>query len=380
MKRKLVLSLSMVFISITFSFSNPCYANAKKIGIDTTTNGDVIIAQNQKNLSNNDLSVIKQNINDILSTKYEIMKNGKLNRNKNYIDNPKLLRFEENNNKFLEEWYKKVNLSISDYSSNLTINKIKPLLENKYIVEITYDIDIILKGRSNKSRSYGENYKFELQNKNGTWYVTKMLNVQEDLGNNTKNSLVKTNDFQDYDNLLNSKIKSLNSTYQNIDDFAKKYNFEKNKTLTKSSSYLGYNAETSVNYAKLWANGRNPDYTDYHSNDCANFVSQCIYAGGIPTSSQWKPDSVAWINVIKFYDYMLGKTYISSNISSDNAKKGDIIEFYENNSSTWSHAAILTGYDSSGWLYSGHSNNRLNWPLAAVYPSSTYTNLRYLKF
>ena len=44
-----------------------------------------------------------------------------------------------------------------------------------------------------------------------------------------------------------------------------------------------YLRNASVGYARLWYNDRNNHYYDYSSSggDCANFVSQCLIAGGI---------------------------------------------------------------------------------------------------
>jgi len=50
------------------------------------------------------------------------------------------------------------------------------------------------------------------------------------------------------------------------------------KEVGASSSY---NSEAAVNYAETWWNGRNPAYHDYGDYDCANFVSQCLIAGGL---------------------------------------------------------------------------------------------------
>ncbi len=44
-----------------------------------------------------------------------------------------------------------------------------------------------------------------------------------------------------------------------------------------------YSRNASVGYAYRWYNGRNPHYNDFTSSggDCANFVSQCLIAGGL---------------------------------------------------------------------------------------------------
>ena len=51
-------------------------------------------------------------------------------------------------------------------------------------------------------------------------------------------------------------------------------------------SALSYNPTKAIEYAKKWAYRRNPRYHDYsgEGGDCANFVSQCLIAGGFSTS------------------------------------------------------------------------------------------------
>ncbi|WP_353846380.1 amidase domain-containing protein [Clostridium sp. ZBS13] len=46
---------------------------------------------------------------------------------------------------------------------------------------------------------------------------------------------------------------------------------------------------------------------------CTNYVSQCAYTAGVPTTSTWKPKKLAWVNVNKFYDYMSSNVYSGSN-------------------------------------------------------------------
>ena len=46
-----------------------------------------------------------------------------------------------------------------------------------------------------------------------------------------------------------------------------------------------YNPQAAANYADTWWNGRNPAYYDYGNVDCANFVSQCLIAGGLDLSA-----------------------------------------------------------------------------------------------
>jgi hypothetical protein len=66
-------------------------------------------------------------------------------------------------------------------------------------------------------------------------------------------------------------------------------------TVGTSSTNSAYNRTNAYNYAALWYNGRNPSYPDYVSGgDCANFVSQCIKAGGMSALGSDYTQQSAW--------------------------------------------------------------------------------------
>ncbi len=53
-----------------------------------------------------------------------------------------------------------------------------------------------------------------------------------------------------------------------------------------NTKYSGYNRQDARAYANRWYNDYNDQYHKY-SADCANFVSQCLAAGGIPMNEAW---------------------------------------------------------------------------------------------
>ena len=55
-------------------------------------------------------------------------------------------------------------------------------------------------------------------------------------------------------------------------------------SLLRSGSY---NRQDAATYAYNHAKNYNLDYAQFSPNDCANFVSQCLYAGGIPKDDTW---------------------------------------------------------------------------------------------
>jgi RNA polymerase sigma-70 factor (ECF subfamily) len=102
----------------------------------------------------------------------------------------------------------------------------------------------------------------------------------------------------------------------------------------------------------------NSDYKHYVTKgshlDCANYVSQALYAGGIATDSTWKAESDAWINVAKLTSYMTVNNHWKS-VSYSEVKKGDIVSF-----TSYSHVVMITSFDGTTYKYSGHTNDRLD--------------------
>ncbi|WP_142336597.1 amidase domain-containing protein [Bacillus toyonensis] len=134
----------------------------------------------------------------------------------------------------------------------------------------------------------------------------------------------------------------------------------------------GYNAQAAIQYALKWAYLNNPTYVnwDLRGGDCANFVSQALYAGGInmrkPSTinrpitdgdywfgESWRVTRVSssWINAHKFYQYWTkhvpsSETYSPMQVYYD-MKPGDVLQYkYIKTGKVW-HTVIVTGKDSN---------------------------------
>ena len=158
-----------------------------------------------------------------------------------------------------------------------------------------------------------------------------------------------------------------------------------------------YNREASVAYAMKWVGARNtknwPTY-DRNGGNCANFVSQCLLAGGIPMdstgSSQWKwygstPNtsqtasgrSGSWSSVGEFYSYANKNSGFGMVAEPDanywSGKPGDLIQLgYEDN---WRHVVIITRVVKDGngntvdYLINSNTADQRNYPVSAyLYP------------
>lgn len=134
-------------------------------------------------------------------------------------------------------------------------------------------------------------------------------------------------------------------------------------TLTFAASNSGYNRNTATTYANKWASKPNPSYNNYISEaaggDCTNFVSQCLYAGGMSKSTTWKPYTSAWIMANPFRNYWMSKDYDYTVYTAGGAVgfwndvysdlwPGDVVQYGPSVSAgNAGHSQIVTGYNSS---------------------------------
>ena len=73
-----------------------------------------------------------------------------------------------------------------------------------------------------------------------------------------------------------------------------------------------YDREAAARYAYYHALFYNTEYAKFSPNDCANFVSQCLYAGGIPKDNTWGTldgrypyyGTSTWLGANALYEYM----------------------------------------------------------------------------
>ena len=168
-----------------------------------------------------------------------------------------------------------------------------------------------------------------------------------------------------------------------------------------------YDRDAAVRYGQTWSwdreeKVRNEQWENYemYGGDCQNFVSQCLYTGGIPMDwtgyYQWKwfghtPNvqpaawgrSPSWSGVKEFYDYCAnnsGKGMVSvTDAPLGSLEPGDIVQFAS--LGNWRHSMLVTGVirDENGTvqdlLLAGHSADRKNWPLSAM----AYTAVRGIR-
>ena len=127
---------------------------------------------------------------------------------------------------------------------------------------------------------------------------------------------------------------------------------------TKENEYaaraVSYSRANAVAYAVAHATDA-PEYTGKNS-DCANFVSKCIRAGGIPEGGNWVEGGDDWIrtgynNNGGVVPYMRDHGYYAAVSYAWQSTLASIMYW-----NTKSHVAFVTRIDGYNILYSHHSN------------------------
>ena len=155
-----------------------------------------------------------------------------------------------------------------------------------------------------------------------------------------------------------------------------------------------YDRRAAVAYADSWALRTNPAYWASPDSDCANFVSQCLAAGGLPpldeTDRDWHANgtdypTVAWVNCAEQQRALTasGAThspYIAHTSSTlpDDWAAGDLV--YVGNvvagKTEWQHVIICAGRSGGEWVYDSHSAAHRRVALDVWYPGH-FAEIRY---
>ena len=117
---------------------------------------------------------------------------------------------------------------------------------------------------------------------------------------------------------------------------------------------FSYDGNAAVNYALRYCKNYNPSYNKYPGVDCANFVSQCLKAGGFSFSGCSGKDSKGMLPAVSDLKSCLSKNGWSKSSTRPGAfKKG--YPFFMN---AYSHAMLATKINSGSVNYAGHTNDR----------------------
>jgi len=155
-----------------------------------------------------------------------------------------------------------------------------------------------------------------------------------------------------------------------------------------------YDRGAAAAYADQWALGNNPRYWSSPDNDCANFVSQCLAAGGLrPLNDpgvEWYANAtefptIAWVNCGAQKITLSARTEAHTRYIARSTRTlpsawaaGDVV--YLGNTVAgkpeWQHVIVCVGKNGGQWVYDSHTTAHLRKPLGVWYPEH-FSLVRY---
>ena len=201
-------------------------------------------------------------------------------------------------------------------------------------------------------------------------------------------------------NVDNALVLSVGEKALNFDLFC----YCENDSISGYDPFGLYNRKNAVDYAKKWYNRRNKQYYSY-SQDCANFVSQCLCAGGIKMTKSWysyrsfnlnkhlwDPRSIvsykfwydwdvseSWRLARKQYNYFKNnkngyinggpitigdKKHIANAVKNCGIQKGDLLYFAGKKGDNVHHATIVVKVSGGKIYYAAHTRSKKEQDLA----------------
>ncbi|MBM7540049.1 amidase domain-containing protein [Amphibacillus cookii] len=134
---------------------------------------------------------------------------------------------------------------------------------------------------------------------------------------------------------------------------------------------FAYDRRAAVKYAERWWNDANPAYRFFEENDCTNYISQCLHAGGAPmrgvpnrSTGWWYQNndwSFSWSVAHAFRWYLSGSTKGLRGFEVDTPEKlkpGDVICYDFEGDGRFNHTTIVVAKDAHQQpLVNAHTNN-----------------------
>ncbi len=134
---------------------------------------------------------------------------------------------------------------------------------------------------------------------------------------------------------------------------------------------FSYDRRAAVQYAERWWNDANPAYKYFEDNDCTNYISQCLRAGGAQMQGAPNRSKGWWYNHNNWsYSWSVANAlrwFLSGSTSGLKGEElseptqllpGDIICYDFEGDNKWDHNTIVVSKDDSDMpLVNAHTNN-----------------------
>ena len=145
-----------------------------------------------------------------------------------------------------------------------------------------------------------------------------------------------------------------------------------------------YNPLKAVQYANQWWNKRNPKFQSYGFNDCANYVSQCLIAGGLSLRASPSADKSGSLAQCTSLDAYLTNTLKATVWKTSSSARpptalqpGDVAIF-----GNWlglRHAVFVSAKQTNGQpLFNAHTYDRLRTTIDWLFSAWTYVKYYHI--
>ena len=146
-----------------------------------------------------------------------------------------------------------------------------------------------------------------------------------------------------------------------------------------------YDRKKAIEYAFEWWNKRNPNFYNFDTigGDCTNFVSQCLFYGGIEMNFSYlgwyynnlNSRSPSWAGVNEFYSF--ATTNFSNwgvrakQVNIQKTEPGDVVQIMQVGETQFHHTLLITKIDAkdekqkdyNNIFLTGHTHDVLNVPI-----------------
>jgi len=164
-----------------------------------------------------------------------------------------------------------------------------------------------------------------------------------------------------------------------------------------SRDMVRYDRAAAAAYADDWAMSSNPECWAAADSDCANFVSQCVEAGGLRpiyrSGREWHDNglelpSVSWVNVGRQKAvWSTGSSEQSSPYIVQSVERrprkwaaGDVVYLGNvvDGVREWQHVIVCVGREGGEWVYDSHTVAYRQRPMDTWYPEH-FSLIRYCR-
>lgn len=160
-------------------------------------------------------------------------------------------------------------------------------------------------------------------------------------------------------------------------------------TYEQSNGFATYNRTAAVAYARQFTSNtsgkesyNNKGFNAVNSGgDCANFVSQCLYAGGVPQCAEWYyrtpyttsgKRNAAWTGTVSQRNFLVRRGWTTKLNTPQELRKGDLVYTFRSEKSLPHVVIVCEDVGNDGRiLICGHTSNQLD-RVRGSYPSVYY--------